>query len=197
MVQPALPAATSHLELAALGAGLRAGPGVVITWSSAEVLAGLTAGAIALKKKALVTGRALKSELVEGHDLATGGEDSGAGGFGEFESADGHLGDGEEPLIVDDLADNDSDGAVFLALEGERKARDGERTAVGVGKAEAMGNLLVEVVSGAAGNECVEAVQHLHVHVLGGWSAASLAANAVVKVNTHEKGRPCQNRRFV
>ena len=189
MVEPALPAATGHLEFAALGAGLRAGPGVVITWSSAEVLAGLTACAVTFKEKALVTGRALESELVEGHDLATSGEDSGASGLRELEGADGHLGDGEEPLIVDDLADNNGDCAVFLTFEGEGKAGDGEWAAVGVGKAKAMSNLLVEVVARAAGDEGIEAVEHLHVHVLGGWSAASLAANAVIKVNTHGKAR--------
>ena len=47
-------------------------------------------------------GRVGEGELVEGQALATGGEDAGTGGLGEAESADLHLGDGDETLIVQD-----------------------------------------------------------------------------------------------
>ena len=195
VVQPALPPATGHFELPAVSADLWPGLAVVVTWGGAEVLASLSLGPVTLKKDALVASWPFEGELVEGEALALSSDDAGPSGLGELESADGHLWNDKEPFIVDDLANNDGDGVSLLTLEGESKPGDGEWTAVCVGEAKAMSNLLVEVAAGTAGDVAVKVEEHLHVDIGSGWLAAGLAANAVVHINTHgSKGRPCQNR---
>ena len=47
-------------------------------------------------------------------------------------------------------------------------------------------------MAGAAGDVAVEVEEHLHVNIGSSWLAAGLAANAVVHINTHGKGRRCQ-----
>ena len=195
MVQPALPPATGHLELPAVSADLWPGPAVVVTWGGAEVLAGLSLGPVTLEEDALVTSWPLESELVEGDAPALSSDDAGAGGLGELESADGHLWNDKESFVIDDLANNNGDGLGLLTLEGKSEPGDGVWTAVSVGKAEAVSNLLVEVAAGAAGDVAIKIEEHLHVDIGSGWLAAGLAANTVVHINTHgSKGRPCQNR---
>ena len=193
VVQPALPPATGHLELPAVSADLWPGLAVVVTWGGAEVLASLSLGPVTLEKDALVASWPLKGELVEGDAPALGSDDAGASGLGELESADGHLWNNKEPFVVDDLANNNSDGLGLLTLEGKSKPGDGVWTAVSVGKAKAMSNLLVEVAAGAAGDVAVKVEEHLHVNIGSSWLAAGLAANAVVHINTHGKGRPLVN----
>ena len=60
-------------------------------------------------------GGARECQLVEGHALAVGAFDSSASGLRETEGADGEsFRDGEEPLIVEHLADGDGDLAFVL-----------------------------------------------------------------------------------
>ena len=195
MVQPALPPATGHFELPAVSTDLWPGLAVVVTWGGAEVLASLSLGPVTLKKDALVTSWPLDGELVEGDAPALSSDDAGPSGLGELESADGHLWNDKESFVVDDLANNNGDSLGLLTLEGKSKPGDGVWTAVCVGKAKAMSNLLVEVTAGAAGDVAVKIEEHLHVDIGSSWLAAGLAANTVVHINTHgSKGRPCQNR---
>lgn len=63
--------------------------------AEAEVLDSLAAVLGATQDQGVATSRGTESKLVQSDGLATGGDDAGAGGRGEAESSDGHLGEGE------------------------------------------------------------------------------------------------------
>lgn len=86
----------------------------------------------------------LKGQLVEGLDGAAGGEDASAGGGGETQSSDIHLGDLKQADVIGDGADND-DGLLLVAVlevGGDARQRDGR--AVDAGHKQAAQDNLVE-----------------------------------------------------
>eukprot|EP00330_Aristerostoma_sp_ATCC50986_P003252 CAMPEP_0114586680 /NCGR_PEP_ID=MMETSP0125-20121206/9833_1 /TAXON_ID=485358 ORGANISM="Aristerostoma sp., Strain ATCC 50986" /NCGR_SAMPLE_ID=MMETSP0125 /ASSEMBLY_ACC=CAM_ASM_000245 /LENGTH=84 /DNA_ID=CAMNT_0001782219 /DNA_START=320 /DNA_END=574 /DNA_ORIENTATION=- len=58
----------------------------------------------------------LAGKLVESDDLASGFDDSSSGSFGDSESADSDLGDGEESDVVGNCG-NSNGGSVIIASQ--------------------------------------------------------------------------------
>lgn len=108
-----------------------------------EVLDGLTGVLGATEKQGVGTGGLLESKLVQGDGLTTSGEDASAGGGGEAQGGDGHLGDLEQADVVGDGSDND-DGLVLVTILQvglDTRQRDGGTVDAG-GKEAAQDNLV-------------------------------------------------------
>lgn len=93
--------------------------------TEAEVLNSLTGVLGSAEEEGVASGRGTESELIQGEDLAAGGQDAGAGSGGEAEGRDAELGDGQEAVVVGDGADDD-DGLV-VGLLGDVGDDPGER----------------------------------------------------------------------
>ena len=78
-----------------------------------EVLDGLTGVLGPTEKDDVGASRSTESELVEGEALAASLGDSGTGSGGESESADGHLGDLVDAVVIGNGADNGADLALI------------------------------------------------------------------------------------
>lgn len=89
---------------------------LVLVGAEAKVLESLTGVLGATDQQGVAAGGGTQSQLVEGQGLATGGDDAAAGGSGESQSGDGHLGDLEKTVVIRDGADDD-DGLVLLVAD--------------------------------------------------------------------------------
>lgn len=98
-------------------------------------------------------GGLLEGQLVEGLDGAAGGEDAGAGGGGEAQSGDVHLGDLEKADVVGDGADDDDRLLLVAVLEVGGDARQGDGRAVDARHEQAAQDNLVEAGVGTAWEE--------------------------------------------
>lgn len=118
--------------------------------TEAEVLNSLTGVLWSAEEEGVASGRGTESELIQGEDLAAGGQDAGAGSGGEAEGRDAQLGDGQEAVVVGDGADDD-DGLV-VGLLGDVGDDPGERHwgPVDAGHEQAAEDDLVEGRLGAA-----------------------------------------------
>ena len=143
---------TSLLELATLGTDERLGRAVTSAWAWAEVTDSFAGFTGTRKKDAVLTLWRLQSELIEGHDLATSLEDSGASLLSDVQSADSDLWDLEETNVIGDGAADDSGlvlTALILHLAG--KAGQGHWWTVNLAHEETSQNDLIELGSGASG----------------------------------------------
>lgn len=114
-----------------------------------EVLDGLTRVLGATEEQGVATSGGLERELVQGHGLAAGGLDAGAGSAGEAEGRDVDGGDLEEAVVVGDGADDDN-GALLLLLDVLRDTRERHGGPVDARHKEAAEDDLVEARVGAA-----------------------------------------------
>ena len=89
---------------------------LVLVGTEAKVLESLTGVLGATDQQGVAAGGGTQGQLVEGQGLATGGDDAAAGGSGESQSGDGHLGDLEEAVVIRDSAD-DNDGLALLIAD--------------------------------------------------------------------------------
>ena len=127
-----------------------------------------------------------QSELVESDALTTSLDDSGSGGLGELESADGHLGDLEQTSIIRNGSDDDSS----LSAEGLHvldDLRERQRSSVSSGGDQSLNDSLVKLGRSSASEELVELNQQSNVRVrslglLSAWLASSATA---LKINSH------------
>jgi hypothetical protein len=123
---------------------------LVLVRAEAEVLDGLTVALRATENKGVAASGGSESELVERDGLTTGGNNAGTGGSSESQSSDGHLGEGEQTVVISNSADSD-DGAflaLFVGVRNDTRQRDGR--AVNLGHKEASKNHLVEGGIGTA-----------------------------------------------
>lgn len=130
--------------------------------TEAEVLDGLTGGALAAEEDGVGAGGRTGGELLEREGLAAGGGDAGTGGGGEAQGGDGEGlagGEGGQTDVVGDGADEDEDlvgrlsAAAGLLLD---EAGERERGPVDLGLEEAAEDDAVEACVRAAGEEAVE-----------------------------------------
>lgn len=175
-------AATGTLELAALRLDVGF---LVLVGAKAKVLESLTGVLGATDQQGVAAGGGTQSQLVEGQGLATGGDDAAAGGSGESQSGDGHLGDLEKTVVIRDGADND-DGLVLLVADLALDAGQGNGGSVDPGHKEAAEDDLVEGRVGSAGQEPVKLHQELEVHIVALGRLAVGAAHVVtIEINAH------------
>lgn len=122
----------------------------MLVGTHAEVLNSLSGVLRSTEEEGVASGRSAESQLIQGEDLTTGGQDAGAGSGGEAESRNAELGDGQETVVVGDGADDD-DGLV-VGLLGDVGDDPGERHGgpVDAGHEEAAEDDLVEGGLGAA-----------------------------------------------
>lgn len=119
--------------------------------TEAEVLDGLTGVLGAAQQQGVGTSGLLKSQLVQGDGLATSGKDASAGGGGEAQSGDGHLGDLEQTDVVGDGADDNDSLLVVAVLQVGLDAGQGDRGPVDAGHKQTAQDNLVE---GRVGTTC-------------------------------------------
>lgn len=121
----------------------------MLVGTKAEVLDGLTSVLGAAQQQSVGTSGLLEGQLVEGLGGATSGQDAGAGGGGEAQGSDVHLGDLEQAVVVGDGTDDD-DGALVILGEVGVDARQGDGRAVHAGHEQTAQDDLVEAGVGAA-----------------------------------------------
>merc|ERR1719326_1973630 len=127
LVTTRLPAATSRLELAALGADVRLGAAARNTWCLTEVTLRLTSVDRATKEHSAEAKRRPQCQLVESQALATSLQDPCASTLGETQGAHCHLGHVQQSLVISDAADDARNLPVLVLHEfaqfGQRKWR--------------------------------------------------------------------------
>jgi len=181
-------AATSALELPALALDVRL---LVRVGTEAEVLDGLTGVLGTAEEDGVGTSGGTHSELIDGEALTTGGQDAGTGGCGEAKGCNGHLGEGQETVVVGDGGNNDNGLALdllgsVLAGGGSNNAGDGHRRAVDLAHHQAAEDDLVELGVGTAAQESVELDEKSRVWVVRlGRLAVARSDVVLVQVNTH------------
>jgi len=108
-------------------------PYLVLVWSHAEVLDGLTSVLWSSEEKRVASRWGSQGQLIQSQGLSSGGKDARTSGSGEAESSHAELGDGQETVVIGDGA-NDDDGLVVRLLGGVRdKAGDGDGRSVDAG----------------------------------------------------------------
>jgi hypothetical protein len=120
-----------------------------------EVLHGLPGGLATPQEEGVGASGGAESELIEGQDLTTSLNDTGAGGLGEPQSAHSKLGELEKTSIIGDGANDDHD-LVLLALGETGQLDEGQRGLVGPAHTEALQHHAVEVSASPARKEPVE-----------------------------------------
>lgn len=115
-----------------------------------EVLDGLTAVLGTTEDQGVAASGGTESKLVQGDGLTTGGDNAGTGGSGEAESSDGHLGAGEEAVVVSDGTDNDDGALLALLVDVGNNAGQRDGGAVDLGHKESAEDNLVEGRVGTA-----------------------------------------------
>jgi len=183
----ALSATASFLELASLGANVRARVGVRLSGSLAEVTVRRTRGAATLHEDGILSFGGLESQLIEGHDLPSGLENTLASPRGDVHGAKRQLGDLVKTKIIRDGADDDGGFAVaarFLHHSGD--AGDGHGRPVHAAHIQALQDDLVKLSVGSASQESVELDQQAQVDILAlRLRPSGLSHVLVTDVHTH------------
>lgn len=122
----------------------------MLVGTEAEVLESLSGVLGATQEQGVASGRSTESKLVQGQDLTTGSQDTGAGGSGEAESSNAELGDGQETVVVSDGTDDHNGLVVRLLGSVGNNSRDGNGRSVDAGHKEAAQDDLVEGRVGTA-----------------------------------------------
>lgn len=112
--------------------------------TEAEVLDGLTVVLGATQQQGVGAGGLLESELIEGQGAAASGKDARAGGGGESQGSDLHLGDLEQAVVIGDGADDNNRLLVVAVLQVGLDTGQGDGRAVDAGGKEAAQDNLVE-----------------------------------------------------
>lgn len=122
---------------------------LVLVWTEAEVLEGLT-GLWSTEEEGVASGWGAESELIQGEDLTTGSQDTGASGGGEAKGSDGELWDSQETVVVGDGTNDDNGLVVGLLGDVGCDSGEGHRWPVDAGHKQAAEDDLVEGRLGAA-----------------------------------------------
>jgi len=183
----ALSASASSLEFAALGAHVRARVGVRLSGGFAEVSVGRAGSAASLHENGVLSLGGFESQLIEGHDFASGLEDALAGVRGDVHGAERQLGKLVNAQVVGDGADNHG-GLVVTAgfLHHARDAGDRHGWPVHAAHIKTFQDDLVELGVGSAGQETVELDQEAQVDILAfRLRSAGLPHVLVTDVDSH------------
>lgn len=157
LVAAATPATTCALELAARRADVRTGVRVRHAGRLAEVTERCASGTLALDQERALAGRRAHGQLIEGEDLAAGGQDAAARLLGDAQGAQLQLGDLQDAGVIGDGAHHHGDRLLAGALlqeAGNALQRDG--SLVGAAHEEAAQHDLVELLVGATVQEAVQ-----------------------------------------
>lgn len=122
----------------------------MLVGTHAEVADGLTGVLGTTQQQGVGTSGLFEGQLIESLDGAAGSEDASAGGRGETQGSDVHLGDLEETDIVGDGADNDDRLLLVAVLEVGCDTRQGDGRAVDAGHEQSAQDNLVEARVGTA-----------------------------------------------
>src|SRR3954447_9174336 len=87
--------------------------------TKAKVLDGLSGVLGSSEEEGVASGRSTESQLIEGQDFSTSGDDARTGSSSEAEGRNAELGDGQETVVIGDGANN-NDGLVVRLLRGVR-----------------------------------------------------------------------------
>jgi hypothetical protein len=117
---------------------------LVLVGAKAEVPDGLTGVLGATEDQGVATGGGTESKLIQGDGLTTGSSNAGAGGGGESQGSDGHLGELEESVVIGDGADDDDGSLLTLLVDVGDNSGQGDGRAVDLGRKETSENNLVE-----------------------------------------------------
>merc|ERR1719163_1049180 len=185
LVTTRLPAATSRLELAALGADVWLGAAARNTWCLAEVTLCLTSVDRATEEHSAKTKRRPQRQLVESQALATSLHDPCASTLGETQSANSHLRHIDQAPVISDAADDARNFSILVlhkfAQLGQRKWRF-----VPAAHVQTLEDDLVELGFSAARQELVQFDEQPDIRIIRlGFPGASLHATALFNVNTH------------
>jgi len=166
-----------------VGLGVRA----LDAGSSTEVFESLTLSGTSEEDGIFAEGSDFR-KLIEGEDFTTGLDDSAAGLFGDAQGADSELGDGEQSLVIEDVANNDQDLFLLLGSVGVLgQLGNGNRIAGGAALVQALVDDLVELRLGSSAQEFVELDQESVIQIGGGGVSANLRLNSasLVQVDAH------------
>lgn len=131
-----------HWLLALLGEF--AGTYLVAVGTEAKVANDLTGVLGATEGQGVAAGGGAEGELVQGDGLAAGGQDAGAGSGGESQGSDGHLGEGEQAVVIGDGGHGDDDALLALGVDVGNNAGQRDGGAVDLGRKQASQDDLVE-----------------------------------------------------
>ncbi len=117
---------------------------LALVGAEAEVLESLTAVLGATEDKGVATSRGTESKLIQSNGLTTSGDNARAGGSGEAESGNSHLGHGEQAVVISDGADNNHGALLALLVEVGNNAGQGDGRPVGLRHKKTAKHNLVE-----------------------------------------------------
>lgn len=122
----------------------------MLVGAKAKVLESLAAVLGTTEDQGVAASGGTESKLVQSNGLTTSGDDASAGGGGETQSSDGHLGDGEKTVVISNGAD-DNDGALLaFGVDVGNNAGQGDGGPVDLGHEKSTENNLVEGGVGTA-----------------------------------------------
>ena len=127
-------------------------------------------------------------KLIEGEDFTTGLDDSATSLFSDSEGADSKLRDGETPLIVQNVANNDQDLVALLGNIGVLgQLRQRNRVAGGSALVQTLVDDLVELRLGSSAQELIKLDQESVVKVGGSGVSAHLGLDSafLVQIDAH------------
>lgn len=119
-------------------------------WAKAEMLDGLAGVLWPAEKEGVASSGSSQGQLIQGEDLATSSQDTGAGSSGEAEGSDAELWYGQKAVVISH-GSNDNDGLVVRLLRDVgNNSGEGHRWPVDARHEQAAENDLVEGGLGAA-----------------------------------------------
>ncbi len=127
-------------------------------------------------------------KLIEGEDFTTGLDDSATSLFSDSEGADSKLRDGETPLIVQNVANNNQDLVALLGNIGVLgQLRQRNRVAGGSALVQTLVDDLVELRLGSSAQELIKLDQESVVKVGGSGVSAHLGLDSafLVQIDAH------------
>ena len=134
----------------------------MLVWTKAKVLNCLTCVLGASEEEGVASSGSTESQLIQGQDLSSSSENAGTSSGGDTESSNAELGDGQEPVVIGDGANNNNSALILLA-----KVRDnsghGDGGSVDARHKESAEDDLVEGGFGSAGQESVQLHEELEV----------------------------------
>lgn len=147
---------------------------LALVGTETEVLVGLPGVPGASEQEGVGTGGGPEGELIKSDRLTTSGLNAGAGSGRESQGSDGHLGDGEETVVVGDGTDNNNGAVVVLGVllvdvgvtGVARDLAQGHGRAVHLGHEQAAEDDLVEGRVGTTRQEAVKLDEELNVDIV-------------------------------
>lgn len=160
---------------------------LALVGTETEVFERLAAVFWAAEDQRVAARRRTESKLVQGDGITTSSDNASTGGSGEAEGSDGHLGEGEQSVVVSDGADHDNSALLALLVDVANNARQRDGGAVDLGHEKTAKNNLVEGRVGTTGKEAVKLYQELEIDIVAlGRLAVRRLDVVAVEINTYK-----------